>query len=217
MYLCISKHTYILEQGHWLGWYQWAPASQSSPMISYGDCQVRHTRPFGCPLLRLMFWPLGPAAFSREVRGNRTMTYGPIWSQKWWEIILDTHVQMVSEVMRNNPGYTSTKESWSHGWWEMVPTSIWMSKVIHWFIDLVDQSLLILTVDKDLPTGEYSWYWRSIRIHLQRSTVNCWWWIKIWDNFVVDFIDNTCQIILKYQKSGLHLPRYLTTRTSCPW
>ena len=61
-----------------------------SPMISYGDCrQVRITRPFGCPLLTCAFscdasnaWPLGPAAFFREVRKNRTMTYGSIWSQK---------------------------------------------------------------------------------------------------------------------------------------
>jgi len=26
---------------------------------------------------------------------------------------------IVREVMRNGPGYTSTKESWSHEWWEM--------------------------------------------------------------------------------------------------
>jgi len=35
MYACISIHTYILEQGRWLGWYWWPPASQPSPMISY--------------------------------------------------------------------------------------------------------------------------------------------------------------------------------------
>ena len=73
---------------------------QLSPMILYGDCQVRITRPFGCPLLTCASscdtsnaWPLGPAAFFREVRKKRTMTYGPIWSQKWWEMVPDTHLQ----------------------------------------------------------------------------------------------------------------------------
>jgi len=125
-------------------------------------------------------WPLGPAAFFREVRKKRKMTYGPIWSH------------MVPEVMRNGPGYTSTKESWSHQWWEMVPTCIWMSIPNHWFIDPVDRSRSISTVDKDSPTGDYGRYRRSIRIHLQRITVDCGWWIKIRDNFVVDFIDDTC-------------------------
>ena len=92
IYVCIyiSIHTYILEQGRWLGWYRWPPASQPSPMISYGDCQMRITRPFGCPLLTCAFlcdasnaWCLDSAAFFREVRKKRTMTHGPIWSQKW--------------------------------------------------------------------------------------------------------------------------------------
>ena len=151
IYLCmciyVSIHTYILEQGRWLGWYQWPPASQPSPMISYGDCKVRITQPFGCPLITCAFscdasnaWPLGPAAFFREVRKKRTMTYGPIWSKKWWEMVPDTHLQK------------------SHGQWVVRngSTSIWMSISIHWFIDQVDWSRSISTVDKDSPTWEYN-------------------------------------------------------------
>jgi len=37
-------------------------------------------------------------------------------------------------------------------------------------------------------------YGPSIRIHLQRITVDRQWWIKIRNNFVVDFIDNTCAV-----------------------
>jgi len=50
----------------------------------------------------------------------------------------DVWSHMVPEVMGNGPGYTSTKETWSHEWWEMVSTSIWMSIPIHRFIDPVD-------------------------------------------------------------------------------
>jgi len=99
---------------------------------------------------------------------------------------------MVPEVMRNGPGYISTKDSWSHEWWEMVLTCIWMSIPITRFIDPVDRSRSISTVDKDSPTGEYGRYRRSIRIHLQRITVDHGWWIQIRNNFVVDFIDDTC-------------------------
>jgi len=123
---------------------------------------------------RLVFWP--GRVFPRS-QGKKDHD---LWSH------------MVPEVMRNGPGYTSTEESWSHVWWEMVPTSIWMSIPIHWFIDPVDWSRSISMVDKDSPTWEYGWYWRSIRIHLQRITVNHRWWIKIRDIFVVDFIDDTC-------------------------
>jgi len=44
-------------------------------------------------------WSLGPAAFFREVRKNRTMTCGPIWSQKWWELVPDTHLQQSHGTM----------------------------------------------------------------------------------------------------------------------
>jgi len=108
MYIYISIHIYILEQGRWLGWYRWPPASQPSPMILYGDCQVRITRPFGCPLLTCASscdasndWSLVPAAFYRlgEVRKKRTMTYGPVWSQKWSEMVPDTHIQKSHGLM----------------------------------------------------------------------------------------------------------------------
>jgi len=104
----------------------------------------------------------------------------------------DLWSHMIREVMRNVPGYTSTKELWSQEWWKMVPTSIWMSILIHWFIDPVDRSRSISTVDKDSPTGKYIRYRRSMRIHLQRIMVDRRWWSKIQDNFVVDFIDDTC-------------------------
>ena len=88
----------------------------------------------------------------------------------------DLWSHMAREVMRNGPGYTSTKASWSHEWWEMVPTSIWMSIPSHRFIDPVDRS-------------------RSISIHPQRIMVDRRWWIEIRDHFVVDFIDHTCVIL----------------------
>jgi len=87
-----------------------------------------------------------------------------------------------------------------------------MSIPIHWFIDLVDRSRSISTVDKDSltyqvdrsrsistvdkdsPTWEYGQYWRLIPIHLRRITVNCWSSMKNWHNFVVDFINDTCAV-----------------------
>ena len=81
----------------------------------------------------------------------------------------DLWSHMVPEVMRDGPGYTFTKESWSHEWWEMVPTCIWMSIPIHWFIDPVDRLRSISTVDKDSPNWDYGRYRRSIRIHLRRN------------------------------------------------
>ena len=127
MYIYISIHTYILEQGRWLDLKQgakslWKSApkkcadveqnlnlkevrQQPSPMISYGDCQVHITRPFGCPLLTCVSscdaskaWSMGPAAFLP--RSQEKKDHG-LWSH------------MVPEVMRNGPGYTSTKDSWS--------------------------------------------------------------------------------------------------------
>jgi len=67
-----------------------------------------------------------------------------------------------------------------------------MSIPIHRFIDPVDRSRSISTVDKDSTTGEYGRYRRSMQIHLRRITVDRWWSIKNRDNFVVDFIDDTC-------------------------
>ena len=45
------------------------------------------------------------------------------------------HWPMVPQVMRNGPGQPSTKKSWSHACWEMVPTHIQISTPIHRFID----------------------------------------------------------------------------------
>jgi len=119
--------------------------------------------------LRFLVWRCKHLAFGR----------GRVFPRSQEEEDHNLWFHMVPAVMRNGPGYTSTKESWSHEWWEMVPTSIWMLIPIHLFIDLVDRSRWISTVDKDSPTWEYSRYQRSIRIHLQRITVNCRWWNKI--------------------------------------
>ena len=102
------------------------------------------------------------------------------------------HWPMVPYVVRNGPGHTSTKNSWSHVWWEMVPRPIQILTPIHWFIDPFNQSRSISTVDTDLPTGEYGWYWKSMPIHLRRITVDRWLSIKNRHNFVVDLIDDTC-------------------------
>ena len=86
--------------------------SKPSPMISYGDCQVRITRPFGCPLLTCASscdasnaWPLGPAAFFREDRKKRRwlmVPFGPRSDEKWSRIHIYKRV-MVPWVVRNGP------------------------------------------------------------------------------------------------------------------
>ena len=142
MYVCMYIYTYI---------YTWTRALTRLVLVTtrvatvsndfIWDCQVRITRPFGCPLFTCASscdasnaWPLGPAAFSEK--------------------------------------------SGKKGLWHMVPYGIWMLIPIHWFINPVNRSQLILTVDKDSPTGEYGRYWRSLRIHLQRITMDRQWWIK---------------------------------------
>jgi len=67
-----------------------------------------------------------------------------------------------------------------------------MSIPIHWFIDPVDWSRSISTVDKDSPTWEYGRYRQSMPIHLRRITFDGRSSIKNRNNFVVDFIDDTC-------------------------
>jgi len=104
------------------------------------------------------------------------------------------HWPMVPSVVRYGPGRRSTKKSWSHVWWEMVPTRIRTSSPIHRFIDPVDRSRSISTVDAKSLTGEYGRYRRSMPIHLRRITVDGRWSIKNRHNFVVDFIDDTCGI-----------------------
>jgi len=171
MHIYISIHIYILEQGCWLDLKQgakslWKSAPEKcpnleqnlnlkevrqepSPMISYGDCQVRITRPFGCPLLTWASsceasnaWSLGPAAFFRAVRKKRTMTCGPIWSQKWWEMVPDTHLQKSHGPMSG--------EKWSQH----------LSECWYWSTDLSTRSI------------DHGRYRRSIRIHLPESTVD---------------------------------------------
>jgi len=95
-------------------WYQWPPALQLSPMILYFIWRLSgaHHQAFWVPTADLRFlvctsnaWPLGLAVFLREVRKKRTMTYGPIWSQKWWKMVPDTHLQKINGewVVRNGP------------------------------------------------------------------------------------------------------------------
>ena len=165
MYVCIYIYLYIhiyLNKGadstgtgdhprrNRLQWFRMETARCASPHLVW--CRDCISRPFGCPPLTCASscdtsnaWPLGPAAFFREVREKKDHD---LWSH------------MVPEVMRNGPEYTSTKESWSHEWWEMVPTSIWMSIPIHWSTRSID----------------HGWYWLSIRIHLPENTVdiNSW-------------------------------------------
>ena len=61
------------------------------------------------------------------------------------------------KVVRNIPGHPSTKKSWSHKWWEMVPTHIQISTHIHWFID------------RSMCHGRYR---HRPSIHLRENTVD---------------------------------------------
>jgi len=107
MYVYIYIYTYI---------YTWTRALTRLGLVTTRVATVsndfvwklpgRITRPFGSPLLTCASscdasntWPLGPTAFFREVRKKRTMTYGPIWSQKWWEMVPDTHLQKIHGPM----------------------------------------------------------------------------------------------------------------------
>jgi len=67
------------------------------------------------------------------------------------------HWPMVPKVVRNGPGHPSTKVSWSHGWWKMVPKNIQVSTQIHRFID---RSIC------------HGWYRHRPSIHLRKNTVN---------------------------------------------
>ena len=197
VYIYISIHTYILEQGRWLDLKQGDKSLWKSAPKKYADLEqnlnlkeVRqqpshfvwrlpgaHHPAFWVPTahLRFLVWRFKRLAFGpgrtddfSEKSGKKgpwlMVLYGPRSDEKWSQIHIYKRVMV-------------------HEWWEMVPTSIWMSILIHWFINPVNRSRLMLTVDKDSPTREYGQYWRSIRIHLQRITLDRWWWIKIRDNF----------------------------------
>jgi len=103
--------------------------------------------------------------------------YGPISDEKWsrTHIYRDKKV-MVPWVVRNGPNSYLNVDT----------------------IDPVDRSRSISTVDKDSPTGESGRYRRSMPILLRRITVDRRWSIKNRDNFVIDFIDDTCGNLLSW-------------------
>jgi len=97
--------------------------------------------------LRFLVWrfkrlAFGPGRFFREVRKKRTMTYGPIWSQKWWEMVPDTHPQKSHGPM--------SCEKWSQH----------LSECQHQSTNLSTWSI------------NHGRYRRSIRIHLRENTVD---------------------------------------------
>ena len=108
IYVCIYIYLYIhinLNKGadsagtgdhprrNRLQWFRMETARCASPGLLGATTNLRFlVWRFQC----LAFGPakhLGPAAFFREVRQKRTMTYGSIWSQKWWDMVPDTHLQ----------------------------------------------------------------------------------------------------------------------------
>ena len=100
---------------------------------------------------------------------------------------------------------------------------------VHRFIDPVDRSRSISTVNANSPAGEYGRYRRSMPIHLRRITVDRRSSIKTRDNFVVYFINlnDTCEKLLKFQweylqkwelaavrkREGIGTPRWLVFYT----
>ena len=111
--------------------------------------------------------------FSEKSGKKRTMTYGPIWSQKWWEMVPDTHLQK------------------SHGTMSGEKCSQHLSECRYRSSDLSTRSI------------DHGRYRRSIRIHLQRITVDRRWCVEVRDNFVVDFIDDTCENFIEILSEDL--------------
>ena len=97
--------------------------------------------------LRFLVWRLKGSAFGP----------GRVFPRSQGKKDHDLWSPMVQEVMRNGPGYISTKESWYHEWWEMVPTSIWMS---------------IPSTDLSTRSIHHGRYRRSTRIYLRENTVD---------------------------------------------
>ena len=170
MYIYISIHTYILEQGRWLDLKQGAKSLWKSAPKKCADLEqnlnlkeVRqepshfvwglsgaHHPAFWVATthLRFLVWRFKNFVFGPGrvfPRSQEKKDHG-LWSH------------MVPEVMRNGPGYTSTKESWSHERWQMVPTSIWPA--IWRFTDLSTRSI------------DHGRYRRSIRMDLPENTVD---------------------------------------------
>jgi len=74
------------------------------------------------------------------------------------------------------------RNQWSHWWWAMVPThpNIDANPLIYRPVYL---SRSISMVNSITLIQEYSrWYWRSIRFHLRRITVDRWSSINNWKN-----------------------------------
>ena len=85
-----------------------------------------------------------------EKSGKRTMTYGPIWSQKWWEMVPDTHLQKSRGPMSD--------EKWSQHVSECRYQSISTRSIDH---GRYRRSIRIhLTVDID---GRYGFTCRELR------------------------------------------------------
>jgi len=190
MYIYISINTFILEQGRWFDLKQdaksiWKSAPKKSAMTwnrtwTWKKCDINRLQWFrmetarcaspgllgahcSLALSRVTLQTLGLWAQPRfpekyEKKGPWLMVpYGTRSDEKCSRIHIYKRV-MVPWVVRNSPNI--------------------MSISIHRFINPVDRSRSISTVDKDSPTGEYGRYRRSIRIHLQRITVDRLWWIK---------------------------------------
>ena len=222
MYIYVSIHTYILEQGRWLDLKQGAKSlwnsapkkcadleqnlnlkevrQQPSPMISYGDCQGRITRTFGCPLLTYLLalprvalqmrglWARPRFSEKSGKKGPWLMVpYGPRSDEKWSRIHI-YKIVMVPWVVRNGPNICLNVDTdppiYPPGW--SITVDIDGRKGFTYM-----KIRSILTVDKDSPT---------------ENTVDRRWWIKIRVNLVVDFIDDTCEklkcIDRNFTKSG---------------
>ena len=76
---------------------RWPPASQLSPMISYGDCQAH----IQLATSAVFVWRFNAAFWARP---------------RFSEMSKKDHWPMVPNVVRNGPGHPSTKKSWSHEW-----------------------------------------------------------------------------------------------------
>jgi len=175
MYTYISIHTYILEQGRRLGWYRWPHVSQpsvdtvrcASPGLLGAHCSLALPR---VTFKRLSLWARPRFSEKSGEKGPWLMVpYGPRSDEKWSRIHIYKRV-MVPWVVRNGP-------------------NIYLNvHTVHRFIDPVDPSRSISTVDKDLPTGKYGRYRRSTRIYLWIIMVDVGLTSEI---IVVHFID-TC-------------------------
>jgi len=170
IYIYISIHTYILEQGRWHDLKQGATSLWKSAPKKCADfgTELELERSATATVSNDFVWRL-PGAHHPTfwvptanlcflVWRSKCLAFGPgrVFPRSQEKQDHDLWSHMVPEVMENGPGYTSTKESWSHQWWEMVPTS----ECRYRSTDLSTRSI------------DHGPYRRSIRIHLQRITVD---------------------------------------------